>query len=107
MVINMPVEVLNEKCLHCRDLELDVVTKEKYGLDIYGDALTEPNAKDGFVCENAIRCMHYDTCKWRAEHIFREEPAKKTTSKVSAAKTSKTAKPAVKTMKTAKKETKK
>ena len=32
MTINMPVEAMNEKCINCPELEIDVFTKEKYDM---------------------------------------------------------------------------
>lgn len=71
MKIKMDVELLNEKCVNCKDLEIDVVTKTFTGLDAYDD---DPEVvKKDFSCTNELRCAHFQDCRWRYEHVMQEE----------------------------------
>lgn len=71
MKIKMDVELLNEKCVNCKDLELDVMTTMSTGIEAYSDNPDE--AKNASVCTNELRCAHFQECKWRYEHIMKED----------------------------------
>lgn len=57
MTVNMPVQAMNEKCLNCPELELDVFTKEKYNMKKVSEVRTVSTIS-GF--ENVIKCKNWD-----------------------------------------------
>lgn len=52
MMVNMPVEAINERCLSCPELDIEVSTLELC-TDYTGDR----------VYSNYIRCSHLDRCR--------------------------------------------
>lgn len=73
MTVNMPVEVFNEKCIYCPDLEVDTITKANF--------IVQGVKADGTVDQkneykNELRCIHCQNCKIRYEAVFKkdEEP---------------------------------
>ena len=57
MNVNMPVQVMNEKCLNCPELEIDIYTKEKLDMKRLSEGHTI-SAIIGF--ENVLKCKNWD-----------------------------------------------
>ena len=73
MTVNMPVEVLNERCVNCPDLEVDTITHENYDiLKVDEDGSIQQVNK----FESRLRCTHCDECRLRYETVFKEPEQK-------------------------------
>ena len=57
MTVNLPVDAMSEKCINCPELELDVLTREKYELKAIDEKHTKSELT-GF--ENYIKCKNWD-----------------------------------------------
>lgn len=85
MMVNMPVEAINEYCINCPELEIDIYTKETGGgivLDEKGKPQEQPR-----VIQNMLQCAHYNQCMWKVQNVLKKA---KTASKTPAKKTKRT-----------------
>ena len=57
MMVNMPVEAMNEKCVNCPELEIDIVTTELYGISYDNTNQTTT------TFYNYLKCKHCDRCR--------------------------------------------
>lgn len=90
-IVRMPVKAMGEYCINCPELDIDIVTKEQYELEVPEEGRTQVKTAK---YENVLRCKHCDRCAVIFEHgnqplPEKEEvkPAKKTTKKTTATKT--------------------
>lgn len=70
MTVNIPVEVLSERCLHCPDLEVDTFTNANFVVTAVNEdgTIMQKNEYD-----SKLRCAHLDSCKARYETVFKPE----------------------------------
>ena len=60
MIVKMPVVALNEKCVNCPELEIDIHTIEDYTMETVEDGVTEVKSA---TYTNTLMCAHCDRCK--------------------------------------------
>ena len=103
MIINMPVECYGECCINCPELEIDIITKENYELEMPEEGKTAVKVAK---FENTLRCPHVNRCRIIFENSKNgnnvitktvnskasKAPAKKTTTKTPDKTTKKTVK---------------
>ena len=82
MTVNMPVEAINERCLKCPELDIDITTIENYGTNDEDKRVIEVKSY-----ENRMRCKHVDRCRavlYHEEMGKKEAPKKKAPAKKTA-----------------------
>ena len=104
MTINMPVEAMNEKCINCPELEIDVFTKEKYDMKKISEGRTI-SAISGF--DNVLKCKNWDETHETCPFIVRCRAIMDAVAEEIVKEATKNAKPAAKKTTTRKTTTKK
>ena len=90
MMVNVPVELIDEACLHCPELDIDIFTKEVDGHMVGNDG----EVKAVHEVTNRCKCSSYDKCN-RMFDILQEATKKqsvakpKTTTKAKSTRTTK------------------
>ena len=69
MTVNMPVEVLNERCAHCPELDVNTITEANHVVEKM-DEDGKIHQKD--LYENRLRCANVEKCTLLSNLIFTE-----------------------------------
>lgn len=60
MIVNLPVECYGKCCMNCPELEIDIITNEKYDMEMVENGVTKVTKAK---YSNKLRCPHVERCK--------------------------------------------